>query len=496
MRVDNRFAIIPSLHDQLCTGDWEKISTARHSLGLHRSVAVTATYHFPYPILDAEHLLPPLYRALHMVVAQHTALSCGIVNEDLPNPAYVRLDEIDLRQCVFLRHVFEDPLSSHAKTVEEILSHQHSLLWQHLSTLPTWKLFVIPHQTSSDIPFSLVDIIFLFHHALLDGLSGLEFHRSLLKSLNQAYEPDTSDPIIRVSQSIILPPPVETNLCLQVTYRRLLSELFAAYLPAWLRPSSSSTNVPWTGAIASLPTASAYVSRVRVIVVPASHLRTLLQDCKQAQSTLTAAIHGIIILCLARLLPNAPGFLASTPYSVRNFIGTPANDMVNQVSHVVTTYPRHLLKPFQSDSRNLDRSSIYAIGSQFLRDLHSSKATFPVDNVLSLLSYLTDFHAYFRRQLGQARAATFEVSNLGVFRPASAEPNPAERHEWNIESLLFTQAGSVVGNALSFNCVSVEGGPLVVSLTWQEGAVEDTLAEDLLLKVEEMLNHISSDDQP
>ena len=469
-----------------------------------RCVAYTASYQAPDAIFSGTSLVPLIYGALHVVAAQHPALSCGIIDEDHPDPAFICLDEIDLQHCVVFKHVSEQlsSPSQRTKILEEILAHEHSLLWPHLSTRPTWKLLVVPYLAGNyGSTRPLIDISFIFHHALFDGLSGPAFHRSFLNALNRPEAYESTDPIIHVSKSVELPPPVEDKLCLRVTYRHLLWELFATYLPALARPFASSTNTPWTGYPASLPTTSSYVSHVRIIDVPADRLHTILTQCKQEHSTFTAALHGIIVQCLSQLVPDAPAFVGSTPYSVRSFTGTAADEMVNQVSVIATTYPRDLIESVQKKSGTglPDRADIYVIGRQLLQDLQTSKSAFPVDNILSLLQYLSDYHAYFRKQLGRPRGATFEVSNLGVFRPSPsppAEDNAAEDegHGWNIERVLFTQGGSVVGNALSFNCASVEGGPLTVSLTWQEGAVETILAERLLQLVEETLMSLGYDD--
>ena len=398
-----------------------------------------------------------------------------------------------MQQCVIVKYNVQGGSSWHEETLQDILSHEHSLLWPNLSTLPTWKLLVVPHSyDDDDLVRPIVDISFIFHHALIDGLSGPAFHYSLLKALNHPSEPKRTSPIIQVSQSIHLPLPVEDRLSLKVTYGCLISELSDAYMPAWMRRLFSSTELPWTGTPAALPTGSPYISHVRVIDIPVLRLNVILAYCRQARLSFTAVLHGIIVLCLSQQIPDAQAFVASTPYSVRSFLGTAPEAIVNQISVVKTTYPRPLVQFIQSELGKTDSADIYAIGRRFLDDLRESKAVFPVNNMLSLLQYLRNFHAYFRNQLGQRRAATFEVSNLGVFHQFPSKRKIANQQDWLIQRVLFTQAGSVVGNAISFNSASVEGGPLTISLTWQDGAVETRLAESLLQQVKESLDHLDT----
>ena len=48
-----------------------------------------------------------------------------------------------------------------------------------------------------------------------------------------------------------------------------------------------------------------------------------------------------------------------------------------------------------------------------------------------------------------------------------------------LEKLVFTQCGMPAGPAIGCSVVSVGGGPLVVSLHWQEGAVEERLLNEM-----------------
>jgi len=435
-----------------------------------------------------------IYAALHTVLADHPALACGIVNEDTPKPAYIRLTKIDLRDNVIIRKLAIN------ETLETILAYEHSLLWPHLDARPGWKLLIIPHPDRS-----LADVSFLFHHALMDGLSGPAFHYALLNALNHPTLPARISPIIEFNDSIELPPPVESKLSLKVTYGRLLSEVFGTYAPSLMQylPFLSSTNTrPWTGATASLPTpTSPYIAQVRVIDIPSPYLTTILAKCKRSGSSLTAVLHGVIVLSLAKMIPEASAFAAMTPYSVRDMTGTGMGEIVNHVSAVSNTYPRRFIESAQGhsgtkndDFEGFDPVSIYAIGTHFLNGLRSSKAEFPVDNALSLLQYVGDFHAFFKRKLGNPRAETFEVSNLGVFRsPITKDGGKGGKvggAGWRVERVLFTQAGAVVGPALGFNVASVKDGLLTISLTWQDGAVESELAEQLLQQVETSLTDL------
>lgn len=75
---------------------------------------------------------------------------------------------------------------------------------------------------------------------------------------------------------------------------------------------------------------------------------------------------------------------------------------------------------------------------------------------------------------------TYEVSNIGVVRAI-------ERAEVQLEKLVFTQCAMPAGPAVACSVVSVVDGPLVLSLTWQEGVVEEGFMAEIKAGLESRL---------
>lgn len=48
-----------------------------------------------------------------------------------------------------------------------------------------------------------------------------------------------------------------------------------------------------------------------------------------------------------------------------------------------------------------------------------------------------------------------------------------------LERLVFTQCGMVVGAAFGCSVVSVRDGPLVLGFTWQQGVVDEALMDGI-----------------
>lgn len=73
------------------------------------------------------------------------------------------------------------------------------------------------------------------------------------------------------------------------------------------------------------------------------------------------------------------------------------------------------------------------------------------------------------------RSTTYEISNIGLVKRAQA----TERESVRLEKLVFTQCGNVWGEALGCGVISLADGPLVVSLHWQDGAMEEEAVRGL-----------------
>ena len=66
------------------------------------------------------------------------------------------------------------------------------------------------------------------------------------------------------------------------------------------------------------------------------------------------------------------------------------------------------------------------------------------------------------------------MSNLGLSRISRPDDAGAE-----LEKFVFTQGGMATGPPIGCNCVSIDGGPLVISFTWQDGAVSNDLIKNM-----------------
>jgi Alcohol acetyltransferase len=475
-------------------GNLEKIFTARHSLGFYRAVAVTATYSCPEPLGELEHIV---WRALREVVPRHPVLCCGIINEDTKDPAFIRLKAIDLRQNVTLK-------SEEANADEGLvncLEEEHSKLWPDLRSRPGWRLILLNArrnenskgtqigQPAAQAPHVALDAVFVWHHALCDGLSGVAFHRSLLEELRRVSRqnlPFNRSPLIQIPDTLRLSPPIEKLMRFPLTWTFIGQQLWNYFVPPWLLGEPPVCNPKWINVGVASTSMGNYKSRMRLISLPAEAVVHLLLACRKAKVTLTALLQGVVGASLIEL--GATGFTAQTPYSMRKFVGTLSSEMVNQVSMFNIDYDNHFIA---NVTRNTpDTELVWEIARHMRDRMEEEMARAPTDNFIGMLPYLSDYHGFLRKKLGKHNG-TFEISNLGIFKRNTGE-QASRNDEWEIERVVFSQSAMAAGAALGFNCISMENGPLTISITWLDGIVEDLQLETLVSKVEARLKSLEA----
>lgn len=462
------FASLATLTDT-AKGKLERLSTTRHSLGLYRSVIVTCCYTIARP-LEARELDDLLRLALAKIVARHAALCCCVVGEDTENPAVHRLESIDLASVLsFVQLNHFDQLARH-------LERLHDQTWTNVDQSPLWKVVVFQPTVSGAT--TVIDIAFVFHHALMDGLSGPAFHKSLLHELQNATSAYTQagdiPSVIEVPQDIQLIQPLETLVRFSLSWVFLARQVIQEYAPRLLSGSQDTT---WAAAPCAPLDERDFKTRIRLVSVPADESQAMLQAARDQNTTLTALINGIIVKALADAVPAAKQFVATTPYTMRKWTGTSTDEMVNQVSVVQTTYDSAFLDEVRA-AHEKSIEAIWRVARYFQAEMRAALDKVPQDNVIGLLPYVSSYKDYYMKRLGQPRETTFEVSNLGrqVFE-TRGEDSGTKQEEWAIENVTFTQGTTVVGPAITISCASIGTGALNLALTWQKGVVEESIVD-------------------
>lgn len=255
------------------TGALEQFSSARHHLGFYFNVGISASYSCPaelsIPLKDT------IFKALATIIEKHPVLSTIPMNEDSPNPYFVRLPSIDLEEAVtFIKREELCNLDVKDTELDRILESQHNRGFQeHLGKLPFWRLII-----TTDVEVAnQFTASFIFHHSLGDGTSGMVFHRDLLSALQS--------PSIILNSSKVFPPKKD-----------LLSNLELLHplpIPPIPEPRHVPTNL-WSGEKVTMPTSS----RFKSLYLSHAATQKFIQTCKKQSTTVTATMPVIVAAAL------------------------------------------------------------------------------------------------------------------------------------------------------------------------------------------------------
>lgn len=327
------------------------------------------------------------------------------------------------------------------------------------SAIPAWRLVVLPFSQQRCF------IAFTYSHALGDGLSGIAFHTTLLTAFQEhcLTQDLTCTPTLKQ-----LHPPFDTSQNLPISWGFLLSPLLGAYLPtslASLLGLQAAANSITPGTWVATPTfydPERYRTGVELLSVDATTLGQALNICRIHGAKLTSVLHQLIIGALSGTLPgpnNVTDFAARTAINMRAPVGRPGDEMGNYSSGHFQVYP------FKLSAKPSNHGIDWTLAKSDTAKL-AVAANKLQDQPVGLLRYLRDIRSWTISQIGQRRDCSYELSNLTGFRPSG----PLQR--CSITEMIFCQPADVNGAPLTFNVVSVVGGPLSIAVSWQIGALD------------------------
>ncbi|KAF8465660.1 hypothetical protein BDZ91DRAFT_726584 [Kalaharituber pfeilii] len=494
------------------TGLTEKYSTYRHHLTFYRCVT-TATLYRPPPtdtpgaFLAPEAFKPILYYALSEAIVRHPMLSVTIKDEHTSKPYFASIDSVNLDTVV---EWSPTPEASHNfdadSEIQGILNRDFKSQLQ--SGGPVWRVRVI------FTPPQGVWLIFAFHHAIGDAISGVAFHRAVLRALNSA--PQTTSDVANLIEIAAkdrrpLPPALETVHSLPLGVGYILKAVYDEYLrpdrrddKLWMCSSSAGrareTYFPFLppseGGTGALKT------ELITLWVPGDMISALRSSCRRNRTSITALLQTVLARGLAEIGPEK--LVVCGLVSMRRWLGAEITPYVPAeeadvssggagtdavMGCFVTQFKETYLGPSLAGSDGLWSES------------RRSKAT--IDRILGdqgrntesgLLRFVADFDTFFRSKIGKRRVESLEMSNIGAVKFGGSTSEG-----WGVAEMKFTQSAAVTGAAVHCSVVTVEGegqdGGMAIALTWQEGVATREEIGKVMGVVEEWLGKLAKDGQ-
>ncbi|KAJ2985994.1 hypothetical protein NUW58_g5243 [Xylaria curta] len=460
--------------------------SVRHSLGQYRSVCVAATYSVsPFGNLNTKQGFRDAFEnSLQATINVHPGLCYGLADQVDDSLQLYRQVEVTRREDVVkYAEIGElDAGRSHEDLFHREIETAHAELWT--ANKPAWKTVVLIYsderltanpdngnQADYDKFCWTIHVAFLFHHAIADGLSGLAFHKTLMQSF-EAAPGDGQRPQWPLFLLDARPAPPS------------MDDLIDFIPPTMYHAREDASERVWGGSVVTLSSIDGFESRLRVITFTHQEFSEVLRTCRKLEVTVTNLLHGVICTTLARALAGDEGIRAATPYSLRKFTGAAPQAILNHISFATKYVPSSLLRALRQSAPHSpeEHRLLVELARDFGKDMRAELERFPKGNVWGEISGIEDLAAHCRSQMGKAREYTYELSNLGA-STGGPFPSVNSSPKITLEKLLFTQNGTVTGQALGFNCASVVGGPFTIGITWQEGIVEETLVDTISCNV-------------
>lgn len=455
-------------------GPMELYSSSRHSLGIYRAVTVSARY---VPVFSpTAHPSPRFLAALAVVVRAQPMLRVGITDEHTNSARFTHLTHMDLRKHVYVVTVDADSEQALSMEVTRVQAAQHDVLWEDTPSKAPWRVTIVRSETQD-----CEDVIFAFHHALLDGTSGVRFHEALIMALDSATTPD-DDSLLTFPTPPALPAPQEEAVAFTLSPIYIATMLWNEFAPAMLKPAPQHV---WGGQRISV--ARPYITRLRVVDVPAEQTRAVLAACRANGTTLTGLLHALVLAYFTKSLPEnaVPGFRAATPMSLHR---RTHDTSLPTTLRVLLCSTEHDFSPTDISSMRAALTSpaaltnnIWAAADRIRADLVACGQALTHNNAAAVMRYVSDWRRFHLARDGTPRTNSWECSNVGVL-------------EGKVSRVVFANGAMVTGAAVGVNVASVRGGRLSVTVSWQEGIVEDELAEGLGEALEGMIERFCARD--
>jgi hypothetical protein len=99
------------------------------------------------------------------------------------------------------------------------------------------------------------------------------------------------------------------------------------------------------------------------------------------------------------------------------------------------------------------------------------------------MKFVRNARAIFEKDVKKPRLISWAVSNLGVINGATkGDVNVADKIDgsWSIRRAQFTLSAHIPGAVFLVDVMSLKGGELVITCSWQDQVVEDIIADRLM----------------
>ncbi|KAM7206552.1 Alcohol acetyltransferase domain containing protein [Naviculisporaceae sp. PSN 640] len=517
----------------------ERFNAALMDMHLYDNTIVACHYTIPPNLADPQHqdtLSRTWEAAVAKVVLAHPLLQAGIRKIKGKKPSFIRVDAIDLSKHIEWRMI--DPKTEDYGAVRnKIYTEELCRKYEDVESQPGWRMVILRGLAPNDM-----EVMFGFHHTLIDGMSAKIFHEDLVKALNS--NPDPQGKLVQnhafrtTATPFNTPPPQDTAVPFKNTPGNIASTLFYELTPQKVLTTLSASTRNFARRYKGWPPITPLDPKtMRPVTAPIkTHFATfsvekdvlanILANCRAEKITFTALLQVCVLVALVKEVDGSQTgsiLRGGTVIDMRRYIkpntkdmSHPLRDPSRMIVNIVTRMA-HSFGQAEDEGDLLDRirelnssddlsanwtelsKVIWTLSKRFRSEIQARLDLGAKNDTAGLMGFVPDWRQYLKETIAKPRYCTWIVSNIGVLEggggseTGSAGQNGQEEKRWSIRKAYFAASAEVTNGALAVTSVTVRGGELSVDFTWEVGVIEDRVGEEIARGVERLLRQVAGE---
>lgn len=354
-----------------------------------------------------------------------------------------------------------------------------------------------------------MEVIYIWNHPHHDGMSAKTFHRHLLRNLNDPkLEPRKGSGgwSLELPRSSDIPPPPEALSPFPTTVPWLLKSIWESVKPYSIFPLTDE-HARWAP-IEVTPFATGF----RTFAVDVGTVAKVIVACHDHNTTLTGLLHALVLVSLSSRLPSMKGFASRTPYDMRQVLPSHVPEypwldlketMYNYVSVLDHQFDADLVAtirdklPAVGDGKEAGVTpdlleAIWPVAARVRREIKAKLDMGGKNDLFSMMKFVSDWRDQQHTEVTRPRYLSWLVTNLGVLDGGvdgepHGQPSPAA---WSIRRAELVLSTEVQSAAVNVSVMTVKGGQMAVTCSWQDCVVDADLGTHLAGDLERWLNEI------
>ncbi|KAG0351936.1 hypothetical protein BG005_008574 [Podila minutissima] len=436
-----------------------------------------------------------LVPALAIIVSQHPMMSTFIAEHLTATPTFQAMSSIDLSKIIAVDSVQQ------SGDIAKFLEKEHDTpfdLGNH--EVPLWRIMVV-HVVDDDTFY----LLYIFHHSLCDGRSSAAFTEQLIAELNHPSKKDSaplplSSPwTITCPKTAPLPLALEQRVDCTPRFRtRMHHLLHQVLMPAWLKKTLKSQF--WAG---DYPATNSNETQLGIVVLTPEETSQVIAAARREHTTVNSILFTSFLFAIKAV------FLSSSHNGNRDGkkgATTTTKDLFSASTVACPRSSQLFSSPVEQSEQVLCIADLWTHGHaveletgfwEFTREYHAQvvRHVRTPGNLQRLLEnygtlrYMPGSPEGYEKALQQrlvrqqhGREGTMRTSNIGVGWKQQEEGEEGGKVAFKVLHPLFTMSAVTMGPAFTFCVATGEGGSLVVSNTWQRGAVRSRESAERVLQ--------------